>query len=394
MLLKCPDCELPVSDKAQSCPHCGYPMRTYASGDLTSCKQRRTRKKEHARLPNGFGQITKIKGKDLRKPYRAMVTVGKNEFGKPICKILKPDGYFETYNDAYAALMEYNKNPYDLEDSITVSELYTRWSNEYFKEITSSSKRTVTSAWAYCQSVYNMRAKDIRVRHIKGCMDTCDSLNTKSRIKSVFNLMLDYALEYELVDKNYARDFKAEKPAAETTHLSFTEEELGIMWKHTPVPLMNAILLQCYTGWRPQELCKIKLENVDLDNWTMKGGMKTEAGTDRIVPIPSIVRDQIKKLVYLAKTTGSSTLICDLNGKSLSYDKYYKRFTKLMNEIGIEGHRPHDPRKTFVTLCKKYNVDEYAIKYMIGHSISDITEKTYTDRDIKWLSEEVEKIKR
>ena len=26
MLLKCPECELQVSDKAMVCPHCGYPM--------------------------------------------------------------------------------------------------------------------------------------------------------------------------------------------------------------------------------------------------------------------------------------------------------------------------------------------------------------------------------
>lgn len=27
MLLKCPECELQVSDKAVNCPHCGYPMQ-------------------------------------------------------------------------------------------------------------------------------------------------------------------------------------------------------------------------------------------------------------------------------------------------------------------------------------------------------------------------------
>ncbi|NLD50518.1 MAG: zinc ribbon domain-containing protein, partial [Clostridiaceae bacterium] len=27
MLTKCPECELQISDKAISCPHCGYPLR-------------------------------------------------------------------------------------------------------------------------------------------------------------------------------------------------------------------------------------------------------------------------------------------------------------------------------------------------------------------------------
>ena len=40
-----------------------------------------------------------------------MVTVGKTSTGRPICKPLKPESYFPTYNDAYAALVEYNKDP-------------------------------------------------------------------------------------------------------------------------------------------------------------------------------------------------------------------------------------------------------------------------------------------
>jgi len=56
-------------------------------------------------------------------------------------------------------------------------------------------------------------------------------------------------------------------------------------------------------------------------------------------------------------------------------------------------HRPHDPRKTFITLTKKAGVDEYALKEMAGHKIEDITESTYTVRDIEWLRKDVEKIK-
>ena len=67
MLLSCPECELQVSDKAYNCPHCGYPMQKEA---VRSTKPRSGKK----RLPNGFGQISEIKGKNLRNRYRAMVT--------------------------------------------------------------------------------------------------------------------------------------------------------------------------------------------------------------------------------------------------------------------------------------------------------------------------------
>ena len=142
MLVKCPECELQVSDKAPACPHCGYPMKPSVK------RKPRAKNNKRRRLPNGFGQISEIKNRNLRNPFRAMVTVGKTQDGKPICKPLKPDSYFATYNDAYAALVEYNKNPYDLGAAITVKELYDKWSEEYFKTLKSDgSSRAVTSAW-------------------------------------------------------------------------------------------------------------------------------------------------------------------------------------------------------------------------------------------------------
>lgn len=130
MLTKCPECDLQVSDAAVFCPHCGYMFKPDIILKRPSKKRRR--------LPNGFGQISKIKG-NLRKPYRAMVSVGKTSEGKIISKPLKPEAFFESYNDAYAALVEYNRNPYDLSPSITVNELYNKWSEGYYRTLSSDS---------------------------------------------------------------------------------------------------------------------------------------------------------------------------------------------------------------------------------------------------------------
>lgn len=412
MLIQCPECELQISDKALICPHCGYPMQPNA-------KPRTTRKSnKRKRLPNGFGQISEIKGRNLRNPFRAMVTVGKSSTGRPICRPLKPESYFPTYNDAYAALVEYNKNPYDLEPSITVRELYERWSEQYFKTLKSdSSSRTITAAWAYCSSIYDMRACDVRARHIKGCMEEgtaivkgkeqSPSAGTKSRIKSMFNLMFDYALEYEIVDRNYARTFNVsdeiieEKEKAKRGHIPFSSEEIQKLWENLEsIKYVDVILIQCYSGWRPQELGLIRLENVDLDNWTFTGGMKTDAGTNRIVPIHSKIRPLVVDKYKEAKDLGSEYLINCTDVKThrssiaFTYDKYQKRFNNIRDTLNLNPqHRAHDGRMHFITIAKKYNVDEYAIKYMVGHAIQDITERVYTKREIDWLKEEIEKIK-
>lgn len=411
MLTKCPECELQISDKAISCPHCGYPLQP------NIIRRKNKRRGKRRRLPNGFGQISEIKNQNLRKPWRAMVTVGKSSTGRPICKPLKPDAFFATYNDAYAALVEYNKNPYDLEDSISVEQLYERWTNEYFKTLKSnSSMRTITAAWAYCSSVYNMRARDIRARHIKGCMDDGvaiikgeerrPSAGIKSRIKSMFNIMLDYALEYEIVEKNYARTFNVsddiikEKEQAKRGHIPFTDSEIQTLWDNVyNVQYVDIILIQCYSGWRPQELGLLELKNIDLENWTFTGGMKTEAGTNRIVPIHNKIRPLVLRKYKEAKDLGSEYLINCIDATThrsnikFTYDKYQKRFMKIRDILNLNPqHRAHDGRMHFITTAKKYNVDEYAIKYMVGHSISDMTERVYTKRDITWLSSEIEKI--
>ena len=81
------------------------------------------------------------------------------------------------------------------------------------------------------------------------------------------------------------------------------------------------------------------------------------------------------------------------DGTKMTYDKYRHAFDKAIANINLSTeHRPHDPRKQFITMAKNSGMDEYAIKKIAGHSISDITEKVYTDRNINWLSVEIEKI--
>lgn len=404
MIISCPECNLNVSDKALQCPHCGYPM----SRNVTI---RPRPKNKRRRLPNGFGQITKITNKNIRNPYRARITIGFNQSGKPIVRNLKPVAYFETYNEAYEALIEYNRNPYDLDSDMTMKELYEKWVEEYEKTLNSdSSIRTVKAAWRYCSDVYNMRVKEIRARHIKGCINNGKSFvrgeykesspNMKSRIKSIFNLMLDYAVEYELADKNYARTFNISDDIIKDIdsqsrgHIPFTDDELNILWSHKDDYYVQALLIQCYTGWRPQELCELKISDIDIENWTITGGMKTDAGTNRVVPI----HDKIKEIVLGNYNSSSEYLFAcqDTNtrSKKLTYDKYRRRIEAIVKKYNLNpDHRAHDGRVTFVTKAKKYNLDEYAIKRIVGHSITDITEKTYTKRDIDWLREEMQKIK-
>lgn len=395
MLIQCPECNKEISNKATACPNCGFPISE-------SANRQRRKSNRRKRLPNGFGQITEIKG--LRKPFRVSVTVGKNDVGRPICKLLKPDAYFKTYNDAYSALLEYNKKPYELSSIITMNELFERWFEVYSKkDITKNRLKLFKICWKYCSSVYDILVPNLRIPHIKYCLEhgtyekntgvTPLSTSMVRVLKTVFDLMLDYAIEYELTDKNYSRLISLQnmenlKYTVKTGHISFNDEELSILWDNCNDTNIQLILINCYTGFRPSELISITTNNVHLDEKYIIGGSKTKAGTNRVVPIHPKIYEFIKNFYsadnkYLFNNYGAN-----------KYQSYRKNFTDTIKSCDISSnHKPHDCRKTFVTLAKKHELNEYAIKYIVGHSITDITEKTYTDRDPEWLYSEILKIK-
>jgi integrase len=217
-------------------------------------------------------------------------------------------------------------------------------------------------------------------------------------------MLLDYAVEYEIVERNYARTFSVptdlskEVESNRKGHIPFTDKEMDTLWNSVKeIPYIDVLLVQCYAGWRPQELGLILLEDVDLEKWTFVGGMKTEAGTDRLVPIHPRIRKFVKTRYDEAIALKSKYLFNDKKPGSssakLTYAKYKTRFYRIISELKLNPeHQPHDGRVHFVTMAKKYGVDEYAIKYIVGHAIPDITERVYTKRENSWLSAEIEKI--
>ena len=123
----------------------------------------------------------------------------------------------------------------------------------------------------------------------------------------------------------------------------------------------------------------------------MFGGLKTDAGRNRCVPIHSKIRDLIIKRVDQAKELESDYLFNDPDSQSGMCMTYRSRWNKVMEKLKL-SHRPHDTRHTFITLAKDAGMDEYIIKLIVGHSIEDVTEKVYTHRTLDQLKEEIELI--
>lgn len=372
------------------------------------------------RRANGTGNIYKMKGGKRRKPWRVRVTVGwelNPKTGR--CKQnLKTLGYYASRAEAEAALVAYQECPYDLNTKdITFKELYEQWTEDYFKKLTSiSSERTITSAYRYCSGLYNMKMRDIRIYHLQECMDKgyiipdrgkekgqkrYASACTKGRIKSMFNLMFDWAYAREIVDRNYARAFELDKETKikqvreKRKNTIFSKEEIDLLWKNVDkIAFVDMVLCGIYSGWRPQELAILKIKDIDLELQVMYGGMKTDAGKDRCVPIHPLIQPLIEKRYAEAKELGSNYLFNDINGQQgiyMTYDKYRGRFNKVVERLQMD-HHPHETRHTFITKAKRVRMEEYILKCIVGHAINDNTEKTYTHREIEELKAEMRKI--
>lgn len=345
------------------------------------------------KLPNGYGGVVKLSGK-RRNPYCARKTMGWEitKDGKAK-QILVPIGYFPTREKALNALALYNENPYDIRtNSITFSEVYEKWSEEHFEEIVPSAIRTWKSAYRYCEPLYNMRFKDIRVEHLEGTIkDANVGQSTKARMKSLFNLLYKYALKHEITEKDYSILCNSVKKGERIIErIPFSDEEINILWKNIDFPFVDMILIDIYSGWRPQELAILKTTDINLEELTVKGGLKTDAGKNRVVPIHPLIINLIKNR-YNPKNEFLFNDESGQQGTSMTYDKYRGRFNKIMKKLNMH-HRPHDCRHTFITKAKQYNMNEYILKLIVGHAISDITEKTYTHRTLQELKEELEKI--
>lgn len=214
-------------------------------------------------------------------------------------------------------------------------------------------------------------------------------------MKQLYNQLFDFAIEDEIVDKNPARSFVLNKNITrqinenKRTHIPFSEVEMNLLWHNMFTnQTIDMLIVQCYTGWRPTELCELKTENINLAEGIMIGGIKTKAGKNRIVPIHNRIMEIIKYYY-----NPDSTYLFTQKGKKISYDYYRDHFNIIMQYLNFNSnHKPHDGRVQFVTSAKKYDLNEYAIKYIVGHNISDITEKVYTRRSIEWLKSEINKI--
>lgn len=134
-------------------------------------------------------------------------------------------------------------------------------------------------------------------------------------------------------------------------------------------------------------MLNMKVSDIDLENQTMTGGVKTDAGKNRIVPIHSKILNIVQSRIKLSK----SGYLFEENGKKFEIKRYRKYWTSTMKTLNMD-HTPHECRHTFRSWLDSAGANKVCIDRIMGHKSSGTGERVYTHKNIEELKMNIELI--
>ncbi len=374
---KCYNCNKRIESNAwQWCPFCGKRIiRKYSL----------PKKSVEHRNKKGAGSVRFDKSKSK---YRARLN------GAHL-------GYFDFEADAWSAIEKEifkSENPDKLD---TVKDVFEKWISSKESDVSVSCIKGYKTAFSYFpQEVQNMFMIDVRTSDLDKAFQNAKKNNKEgqySKIRIVANGICKYAIYHDLIEVNYAQALITPKRKKKKRDIErFSDEELEILWKHKTNDVCKTILIFCYTGFRPSELFLIKTSDVDIEKRIMVGGIKTEAGKNRRVPIANKILPFVKYFMsvnddYLIQNhSGHASGPIDVN----NWRKRY--FTPTLIQYGIlenEDDRhltPKSGRKTFASLADNANIKNTTITRIVGHTEFSTTDDHYIKKQDKELIKAVD----
>ena len=385
----CKKCKKEISDDALFCQWCGRKQ----VADPRSKKR-----------ANGEGSVYKQSGKRAR-PWAALITVNKKRVFI---------GTFATETEAKKAVIEAQLNGISDKNTYTLKRLYDEWSSVHFRELSASGEQGYKTAWRYLQPIASMKVRELRTIHFQECIDRCAELYSRDqcdKVKQLCSQLCKKAMEYDLLNKNYAQ-FLVLPKAKQKEKSIFTDEEIKLIRQHDSEDVAKIILTFIYTGFRPNELFAVTIDNVNLEKGYIIGGSKTEAGMNRKVPIHPVVRPYIEQWVKEAHDKKVVDINRPLlsNSKGNKYDlKNYRtrQFYPFLLRLGIieypKGQNaftkenpprltPYSTRHTFASLASRSGMKAEILQEIMGHEDYSTTVNYYEHFEINDLQEEMKKL--
>lgn len=328
---------------------------------------------------NGTGTVFKRKDSKSR-PWVAIAPAIYTDEGKPKRIVI---GHFKTSREAKEALFQYQQNPTE-KFNIIFSEVFTEWSEIAYRNISKQTIDNYNAAYKKLSELYRIRFRDIRTSQMQKIIDDNASMSQSSlsKIKLLLVQLYKYALENDIVSKNYAEFINL--PKAETKSKdSFTDIELAKIEKSVDiVPFADVILCMCYTGFRINEFLNLTPFSYDSKNNILTGGSKTTAGKNRNVPVHAKILPIVEK--WLSKK--GKTIFCKEDGTPYTARLFREKcYYPALEKIGVRPLSPHCTRHTCATMLSAAGARPEDIQKILGHTDYDTTANTYIHQSINTL---------
>ena len=364
----CRKCKMSIPIGSKFCNYCGVKQDVERSS---------TKKKAR-----GNGQGTVFKSKN---GYCAECTIGWDVIDGQLKRKSRRKSGFATKREALEFLPNLRQELTQQDPNIKFKDLYKKWLDIHSEKVTQSTINCYKSAYKYFISLYYVEVAKIRTEHLQKCIDECpQGTRTKENMKALGTCLFRYAMQLDLIDRNYAEYIYIRK-GEKNEKVAFSSEQLKKMWDNeSKVADVKYVLLLCYTGMRLGEMLGAKTENYHPDEGYFITGSKTEAGKDRIITISP-------KILPFFEDFGKGEYLFTPDGKKLSEKKFrVETFYPVLQKLGIDVvgsdgshlYTPHCCRHTFATLMKNVKAPATDKQKLIGHSKFEMTAHyTHTDVD-------------
>jgi len=339
---------------------------------------------------NGSGSVVRHNG-CRRRPYEVRITA-EHGAGRQVCRSI---GWYESKDEAMAALIAYNKSPYDVNlQHITLAGLFDRWYAHAVEQnwLAKATLANIKSAYfRRCTAFADFPYSSLRAHHMQCAIDDCIGAAAQTWVKNLFYHLDNFADTLDIVGKRCSHLLHT-SPVSNAQKTIFSEYELARLWENADAPNVDTVLILLYSGWRISEFLNLIKDDIYIDTTgktisTMRGGIKTKAGKGRIVPIHSAILPLVKRRYEHAKYY----LIGNRKGNRVDVCMYRQLWHDIMRRIGAR-HTCHEARHTFRSWLDAVSAPLSCVNRIMGHTCGDIGLQVYTHNTIVQLASAIELI--